>query len=189
MKKKHGDKTGLFGAWLTDYLRHRPGCEQTVVYYDHGNKQANPNVAAIKGFYGDRLTRINLLTQADVMVVNPDGQIILIIEIEERASSPKKIIGDVVVNIMCNRYAVVVDGKNCYFVITPETNLIVAGVISMKGAKVAQLEEVIAPQLKRLIASQGGFDERNVKLVFKGDIEATLEALKGEVKDFLEVFQ
>ena len=92
MNNKHGKSTGKFGSWLNDYL----GSDSFyTVYYDHGIKTDDPNVAAIKGFFGDQVNNKNRLADIDVMVANIDKEIILLIEIEESEMSPKKLLGDI----------------------------------------------------------------------------------------------
>lgn len=177
----HGIKTGEFGKWLTKFLSNNPEYHHYVVYYDHGDKETSPNVVAIKGFYGVEITRGNKFSDVDVMVVNPNREIMLVIEIEERPSSPKKIVGDIVANLVCNRYAVRLGNENQYFEITPETMIILAGTISTKGSKVTQLEEVIIPRLQELVSPQDGINQNNVAYVFRKDIESTIEALKQEM--------
>ena len=86
MKSKAGKRTEEFGLWLTQNLRMS---EQYSVLYDHGDKQENLSVAAIKGFFGDKVTNSNRLTDVDVLVAN-NNEVILLIEIEENEMSAEK---------------------------------------------------------------------------------------------------
>jgi hypothetical protein len=104
--KKHGQESASFGQWLSDTLRENPKYQHYAVYYDHGDRTIHPNVAAIKGIYGEKVTRSSQLTQVDVMVAKPNGETIALVEIEERQCSPKKIIGDIFINLMCDRFGV-----------------------------------------------------------------------------------
>ncbi|MBC8235578.1 hypothetical protein H8E77_39025, partial [bacterium] len=119
MKPKAGEQTGRFGCWLTQYLKGSPQYYKHLVYYDHGKRDSKPNVAAIKGFFGDEVSNKNRLADVDLMVAKPNKDIMLLVEIEERESSPKKILGDVLAILMCNRFAVKLNGEQHYFRITP----------------------------------------------------------------------
>lgn len=178
MPFKQGVETGLFGKWLKDYVINRSGCEGYVVFYDHGDPLSDKNVVAIKGIYGDKLNRYSMLTQVDVLVLNPKDDILYVVEVEERTSSPKKIIGDVFANLMCNCYTVTSQEKTRYCKITPETKLVIAGIIATQGSKEIQLEKVIMPRMGEFQSFSNGIYQRNVNLVFREDIEATIGALK-----------
>ena len=179
---RNGEQTGLFGEWLANCLASHPEFSQYTVYYDHGDRQANRNVVAIKGFYGAELSTKNQLTQADVMVVKPNHEIAMVIEVEERASSPKKVIGDIVANIMCNRFSTSSGGIHQYFDVTFETTLVIAGIISTKGSKVTQLDNVIMHRLRQFKTPLGGISLNNVTLVFRENIETTVDSLKKLIK-------
>lgn len=117
-----GANTGVFGYWLTQYLKGLPGYQDLLVYYDHGDPKESMNVVAIKGIYGESVSLISQLAQVDVLVAQPDREILVLVEIEERFSSPKKIAGDVFTLLMCNRFSVRLSGQHEYFRITPGPN-------------------------------------------------------------------
>jgi hypothetical protein len=148
--KKHRQESALFGQWLSDRLRKNPRYRHYAVYYDHGDKTVHPNVAAIKGIYGEKVTNSSQLTQVDVMVAKPNQEIIILVEIEEGQCSPKKIIGDIFANLMCNRYAVALEGEQRYFPITSQTVLVIAGIMNPRGAMKDQLEKTIKPRMSFL---------------------------------------
>ncbi|MBE0411131.1 MAG: hypothetical protein IBX69_15525 [Anaerolineales bacterium] len=176
--KKHGQESASFGQWLSDRLRENPRYRHYAVYYDHGDKTIHPNVAAIKGIYGDKVTSSSQLTQVDVMVAKPSGEIIALVEIEERPSSPKKLIGDVFTNLMCSRYAVRVNGEQRYFNITPETILILAGIMNPKGNKFKKLERVIKPRISDFSSPKDAVGLDQVRFLFRDTIEEVIDELK-----------
>jgi len=178
MNQKHGYQTGLFGEWLSNYLESIPKFQQFVVYYDHGDRQTYLNVVAIKGIYGIKLSRQNQLAQIDAMVTKLNHEIVAIVEVEERESPPKKIIGDIMALLMCNRFYARLGGINQYFRITPETRLIVAGIINPKGSKMSQLEEVIFPRLQQFTPPKDGINPKNLNIIFAENIETMVKELK-----------
>ena len=95
-------------------------------YYD-GDKIKYSNVLATKAFYGERVSNSNRLADLDVVVIGPDGITDLILEIEERPSSPKKILGDVLALMLCNRLAAKIAGVQNYFELSHTTTLVIAG--------------------------------------------------------------
>ena len=181
MPSKHGEQTGKFGLWLTNYLKPRY-CEYPV-YYDHGDKNLEPNVAAIKGFFGDEVSNKNRLADVDLMVAKPNKDIMLLVEIEERESSPKKILGDVLAILMCNRFAVKLKGEQHYFNVTPKTELIVAGVVPNKGYRLKKINKIISPRLQLFKAPDDSINPQNVTFMFRENISSTIEALKKKMKE------
>ena len=90
LSSKQGQNTGDFGFWLTNYFKDTLAYQKFQIYYDHGDSTKEANVVATKGFIGENVTNLNRLTDIDVMIVSPRGSVSLLIEIEERYSSPKK---------------------------------------------------------------------------------------------------
>jgi hypothetical protein len=176
MNQGQGKQTGLFGEWLSNYLKNKP--QHYVVYYDHGDRYKNPNVVSIKSFYGDKLSNQNQLAEVDVMVTKPNHDIVAIVEIEERESPPKKIIGDIIALLMCNHFSVRLNGKNQYFRITSGTKLIVAGFINPKGSKMAQLKEVILPRILQFTPLLEGINPKNLSIICEEDLETTMVKLR-----------
>jgi hypothetical protein len=175
---KHGEQSGLFGQWLTDRMRGIPEWQDYLIFYDHGDKAAQPNVVAIKGIYGEEVTSTTQLTQVDVMVAKPNREIVTLVEIEERPSSPKKLIGDVFANLMCSQYSITINGEQQYFSITAETRLILAGIMNPKGNKFKQLERVIKPRMNDFCAPEDAVRLDKVQFIFKDGIEEVIEELK-----------
>ena len=54
-----GANTGVFGLWLTQYMKVLPGYQDLLVYYDHGDPKEYSNVAAIKGIRGEKVSYMN----------------------------------------------------------------------------------------------------------------------------------
>ncbi len=182
MTSKQGKRTGEFGRWLTGYLDRN---SQYSVFYDHGSIQEDSNVGVIKGFYGHEVTNRNRISDVDVMVVNDDGEVVLLIEIEESEMSPKKLLGDVFATIMCNRFAVRMGNEQKYFCATPKTRLIVSGVLSSRGQD--KIRNIIAPRLRQFGVPDDTFQIDNIKFVFGEDISEMITKLKLEMKNAFEM--
>jgi hypothetical protein len=115
------------------------------------------------------------------MVVNKKGEVVLLIEIEEKGMSPKKLIGDIFTILMCNRIAIKKDNKQKYFMVSSKSKLIIAGVVP-SGAK-RKIETVIEPQLKKFRRPGATLQSNNVQIVNGISIMATLNDLKSEIKN------
>lgn len=179
MQSKDGIRTGEFGLWLAGYFVKN---SQYSIYYDHGDKQGDPNVAAIKGFYGKTVTNKNRLVDTDVIVVNNDNNsIVLLIEIEESEISPKKLLGDVFATLMCNRFAVKVENSQKYFNISPNTRLIVAGVVQKLGDGQEKISKTITPRLQQFDVPGDTIQIDKITFVVGEDISGTLEKLEREM--------
>ncbi|GAB6147151.1 hypothetical protein [Desulfocicer niacini] len=176
---QQGIETGSFGEWLTDYLKSTPGHGEYTVYFDHGSdKQKYPNVVAPKAFYGNEVSNLNRLADLDVMVVRPDGKVDLVIEIEERPSSPKKILGDVLALVLSNSVATKTNGKQKYFKLCGKTELVVAGIQPGKGRRLRKMSDVIEPRLQSLGAPSDSISPQSIRLLFEEEIEAVLSGLR-----------
>ena len=180
---KHGEETGKFGLKLRKYLN-KPSYNQVfTVFYDHGDKQHDPNVAVIKGFCGRKVANKNRLADIDVMVVNNNNEIILLIEIEESAMPPKKLLGNAFAILMCNKFAVRTDNEQKYYTISPESKLIIAGVVPTHGDGQQKIEEVIKPRMKQFSVPSDTIQIENISIVFENDISKTLDTLTRKVTD------
>ena len=185
MQPKDGIRTGEFGLWLARYLDKN---NHYSIYYDHGDKQGDPNVAAIKGFCGQTVTKKNRLVDTDVIVVNNDNNsIVLLIEIEETKMSPKKLLGDVFASLMCNRFAVKVENKQKYFNISPETRLIVAGVVQKLGDGQEKISNTITPRLQQFDVPGDTIQIDKITFVIGEDISGALEKLKREMVNIFTI--
>jgi hypothetical protein len=174
---KQGQETGAFGRWLTDYLRHPANREGSRVYYDHGDS-SEPNVVAIKGFFGAQVSNLNRLADVDVMVVSRDQRARLLVEIEERDCSPKKILGDIMAISMCNHFAVRESGQQRYFDVDCSTHLVIAGVLPPQGNRLQKVDEILLPRIRQLTGFPDGIAPTNVDLVFRASIDETIRALQ-----------
>jgi hypothetical protein len=175
---EQGVETGKFGGWLTDYIESSPKHLGFKVFFDHGNQNRYPNVLAPKAFFGDTVSNSNRLADLDIVVLRPDGVADLIIEIEERPCSPKKILGDVLALMLCNQIAVRVDGEQDYFRLSPETTLIVAGVQPGGGQRLKKIEHVLQPRLHALAAPVDSIDPKQIQLVFAEQIAEVIGRLR-----------
>lgn len=99
---KQGYETGLFGSRLAKAISESAAHTGWRVYYDHGDTNIDSNVASIKGFFGEEVANLNRLADVDVLIGAPSGEAIVVIEIEERFSSPKQVLGNVLAALMCN---------------------------------------------------------------------------------------
>jgi hypothetical protein len=139
-------------------------------------------VVAIKGFFGDTVSNTSRLADVDVVVVKPNGEIAILIEIEESSASPKKLVGDIFAILMCNRFVVRDGEEQRCFEVTPETKLIVAGVGS-SGRQMKKVREVIVPRLGQFEAPADGVKLRNVRLIVEEDLPTVLDKLVESVRE------
>jgi len=179
-----GQETDVLGRWVTEYVRSAPALRGYEVFYDHGDSRES-NVVAIKGFYGSQVTNLNRLADVDVMVVAPDQRVLLLVEIEERGSSPKKIIGDAVTIMMCNRFAVRQSGAQRYFEIAGHTRLIVSGVMPGQGNRLDKVDHVIVPRFRQMSGFSDGIDSGKVEFIFEPSIVQTVDRLKRIIREVL----
>jgi hypothetical protein len=181
ISKGQGYETGLFGRRIAARIRGDPACRGWEVFYDHGDRSLDPAVAATKGFFGSEVKNLNRLADIDVLIASPNGAAVILIEIEERPCTPKKILGDALAILLCNRFAVRVVGGQRTFGISPETRLVVAGVVPDRGNRLRKIDEVIGPRLRELPGMADGISPSNVRLVFSSTIAATMEKLEALV--------
>jgi len=179
-----GQETDILGQWLTGYVRQSAALRKYEVFYDHGDRRES-NVVAIKGFFGSEVTNLNRLADVDVMVVSPNQRVLLLIEVEERGSSPKKILGDAVAIMMCNRFAVRQSGLQRYFEVASTSRLIVSGVMPAEGNRIEKVDQIIVPRFRRLPGFGDGINPRNIDFVFRPSIEETIDQLKKMVVETL----
>jgi hypothetical protein len=176
---KSGEQTGDFGNCLDNFIKE--ASSEYSVYYDHGDTKLE-NVGVIQGFVGSQPKRVYTLAEVDVMVVDKEGNIILLIEIEDKSSpSPKKLLGVVFSIVLCDQFAFGVGENKQYFRLNPETKLIIAGFVNPKGRKGDQIFNVIQPRLNEIGVPKGSIKFENISFVFEKDIETTLEVLKKRV--------
>jgi hypothetical protein len=180
-KTHHGVKTGEFGVWLTDYFNVSEHYQDLTVYYDHGNRDEHPNVAAVKGFYGNHVANRNRLADIDVMVAK-DDEVLLLIEIEESEMPPKKILGDVFAILFCNQVAVKPNGQQKYFSFSSNTELIVAGIVRSLGDGREKIEDVIAPRLQEFRVPDDSIQIENIGFVYGENFSELLCKLKCKVE-------
>jgi len=163
---KHGEATGDLGQRL--HARHTgPKCH---VYHDHGDSR-NRHVAAIKAYFDDGggVKNRNCFAKIDLAIIRND-KVVILAEIEEQTSSPKKILGDIMAVMMSNRISILLDGQPNDFQISDMTKLFVVGGIETKGS----LEDKILLMQRQLHAFPKGpnsIDPRNVHLLFRGDLK------------------
>lgn len=185
MKAQPGKMTGEFGGWLFNFIRGNDSLQNYSVYFDHGDKEKFPNVAAIKGFYGDQVTNRNRLADIDVMVANDDNEAVLLIEIEETNSSPKKLLGDAFSVMFCNHIAVRAGNEQKYFRVCAQTRLIVAGIVPSQGNRQDKIEDMILPRLRQFNVPNDAIQVENVVFVCEDIVSDLLANLKSETKNFL----
>lgn len=179
---KQGIETAKFGRWSAEYLKNIP----YQVYYDHGDRQNDPNVFSIKGFYGDYVHNINRLADIDVLIASKDKEAKILIEIEERPISPKKLLGDILAILMCNRIAIGKGKKQEYYEVNDGTKLIVAGILPNHGNRIKKIKEIIKPRLNSMSGFFDGICPENIDLIFKENIPLTINNLKDFVIKFAD---
>ncbi len=178
-----GKKTGQFGRWITGSLADNPKYQ---VYYDHGDPRKSDNVAVIKSFIGEEVTNSNRLADVDVMVYNPDHEILLLIEIEESSLSPKTLFGDIFVNLFSTGFAVSDRGEQKYFSVTPQTHLIIAGFIPRATKEKKEKIEEIQVRLREFSFPENTILLENVDLVIDDNLETCIRNLKDKVNEILQ---
>ena len=171
---RQGIETAKFGRWLTKYLKNFP----YQVYYDHGDRQNDSNVFSIKGFYGDKVQNINRLADIDVLIASKNKEAKILIEIEERPISPKKLLGAILAILMCNRIAIGKRKKQEYFTVNDKTKLIVAGILPNSGNQIRRIYDVIKPRLDSFSGYSDGICPKNIHLIFEEDISSSINKLR-----------
>ena len=159
----------------------RSRSDKLLVYFDHGDRDKYDNVFACKGFYGETVRNVNRLADIDLVVADRQRGALILVEIEERQSSPKKIIGDVFAIAMCNHVGVGA-GDQESFAITDMTKLLVGGVIPTNGVRKQKIDGTIAHRLKNFQRTDVGLDLVNVALFFSSDISHVLS----DIRKFIE---
>jgi hypothetical protein len=180
MSPAQGLETDQFGQWLASWVKRNLSRLGYQVFYDHGDRRL-ANVAAVKGFHGETVTSLNRLADVDVMVVDSKGAVVLLVEIEERASSPKKVLGDAITILMCSRFAVGRGTAQQYFEVTRDTRLVISGVMPDNGKRVRKIEEIIEPRFHEASGFKGGILPRQVEFVFAATMDEVLKKLRAIV--------
>jgi hypothetical protein len=179
---KQGRETGVFGRWLTDYFARSTAHRGYQVFYDHGDRK-DANVVAIKGFYGAKVSNLNRLADVDVMVISPDQSVRLLIEIEERHCSPKKMLGDIMAISMCNRFAIWQQSIQRYFEVNPSTTLVIAGVLPPQGNRQEKVNSAILPRVRQIQGVEDGLNPANVSMVFQSSIACAIAKLQSLIRE------
>jgi hypothetical protein len=179
--RRPGSATGEFGRSVAAMLQERGVEQQYHLFYDHGDPSTDPCVAAAKGVAGTSLSQQTRLADIDLVLATPEGKVVLLIEIEERPLSPKKLLGDLFTLLLCDRVAVRREGVNHFYEITPETRLVIAGITPDKGSQRAKYEEVILPRAQQVSGLPSGIPMSQVTLVLGETLEQMIERLKAEV--------
>lgn len=87
-----GDYTGKLGKELSEFFEHNN--LDFTVYYDHGDPSED-NVCVITPFFGE-FSRDNSLANTDIAIIdNKTNKLVLLSEVEESSTPPKKVIGDI----------------------------------------------------------------------------------------------
>jgi len=168
-----GPKTVEFGEWLTNYVEE---IGEYKVYYDHGDRR-KPNVAEIRGFIGESLTNKNEVTQIDIMIVNPQREIVTLIQIEESSKSPKEYLAPAFATLMCNNFVV----RRKRFKIVRETKLIIAAVVKAK-CEPERLHSIVEPRLREFHVPEDAINIKNIIFVFRKDVASLKTALQQSIK-------
>lgn len=180
---EQGIETGRFGKRLYDYCKSHD--LPYDIYYDHGNKAVDPHVAVPKGFYGERISRKNWLVDGDVIAGSKDGKAILLIEIEERPASPKKILGNILAIMMCNKFAVKVKREQKYYRVTENTHLFLACLYKEKGFGMEKIEN-LRKRIKEIDGFPEGIPSKNMSFILENNLNKLIKKLEDNVIKFLE---
>lgn len=188
---RQGLRTAELGQKIAAFVRQHLGAADFLFFYDHGDAAKSPDdVAAIKGFVanGDDaiVANLNRLADIDMMLADRTGAVRLLIELEERATSPKKLLGDVLAVMMCDKCAVGRDGNQQYFKVKPDTTLIIAGILPDSGDRLQRITDVIQPRIRTLRGLDGCLDPKNVELIFDVNLEHPLEMVMERVRRYAD---
>jgi hypothetical protein len=183
-RSQQGIETGRLGQWLRGHLDGLPNKADLVLFYDHGDRTASLDVAAVHGVCGEKVENLTRLAEIDLLVA-AGSEAILLVEVEERPLAPKKLLGDVLATLMCNQCAVKSGRTHRYFTIGDKTRLIVAGLLPERGRRLRKIEEIIWPRLSQMKGIPHGLDTANVEFVFRPTLEEALEAVRQRAKDFI----
>lgn len=173
---QHGEKTGDLGERL---VRHFKG-SGFEVFFDHGDKtRFKENVFAIKAFCGDEVTNENRLSDVDVAIVKGD-EVVVLAEIEEQASSPKKILGDVMAVFLSNQVAVRKEGEQSYFKLTHDTKFFIVGTAPGKGSRLKKIKH-IEKQLQALPKLSNSIDPGNIRLIVDEELTNAISEFEARI--------
>lgn len=100
-------------------------------------------VAALTGSCGETVSNRNRLADIDLLVANPEQEVILLLEVEGKISSPKKLLGDVFAVLMCNWIAIKQVNQQTYFTISPTARLLIAGSRLSRGRRWHNLSRLL----------------------------------------------
>ena len=178
-----GIKTGRFGKWLYDYCK--TNRLPFHVFYDHGRKGLDHNVAVPKGFYGEEIFRKNWLVDTDIIIGSRDDDTILLIEVEERQASPKKILGNIFAIMMCNNFAVKLNQKQKYFKVTENTHLLLACLYNEKGYGKEKIEN-LQKRIEEIDRFPDGIPSKNISFIWGSNLKQLMNDLENAVTKFLE---
>lgn len=170
--RKQGKKTEQFGKKLIKKFN-----SQFPIYFDHGDRSAISNVVACKAFYGkpeEAVHNVNRLSDVDILITDNSNNALIIIEIEERPVSPKKIIGDIFSLAMSNRIAIRKESQK-YFSLGSNTKLFVVGILPEKGSRLKKVDEIIQKRILSFQRNQNEFCLSNIHLIFRGSIKIALD--------------
>lgn len=183
---KQGIETGRFGQWLVERFAAIP--RPMNIFYDHGDRVADSaHVTAILGFHGNGMTNLERLTDVDIAIATPENEIVLLMEIEEREFSPKKLLGDILAVLLCSGFRAKPRGTHSILKVTPKTRFIFAGTVPDKGKRLRRIKEVVLPRLGGLGRLPSGLDPANVELIVSHTLSLALERLKKRTEELLLV--
>lgn len=175
---KQGIETGRFGKWLYEY------CEReqlpVQVYYDHGDKEKDPHVGATQGFYGEKPSNLTNLVEVDIIIGSDNDEVLLLIEIEEHSVSPKKILGEALAIMMCNGFAVKVEGTHKIFYPSKNTDLYIACWFNPRGKgkeKISNLNQ----RFKEIEGFKDGILNEKIMFIMEDDPDIMIKELKKKV--------
>lgn len=127
------------------------------------------------------------ISELDILIGSRDKKAQILIEVEERSCSPKKILGNLFASLLCDRFEVKTkDGPVC-FMVTSETRLIVCGIQPGHGKRIDKIDRTIVPRLHALSSTPNEILPKNISLIFDESLEFTLELVKEEIADALKL--
>lgn len=188
MKKQRGKETEKLGKKLTKYVKKSHSTVQ--VFYDHGTSKKK-NVGRIMPYLRQaEYNRLSTLSGIDIMITRKN-RVVILIEIEERGASPKKIIGDIL-NIF---FAKNVRFKGNIDYDIKNTTVLICSKVKTGGLSAKKTEEIrkrIGNMKEKLKDSSFGKGISKIRCICKDNIKDLMDAAFRDItsaikKDIVDV--
>jgi hypothetical protein len=148
------------------------------VYQDHAGLDRQRLWAHLDG----EPHRWNILSGVDVLLADADsGEAVLVLEIEETACSPKKLLGDIMALSLCEYLTTESDNRR--YAVTPKTELWVCFPANPRGHQRVRNERL----LDRLQTVLGGtLPPENIRLVLANNRDSLVDAVRDALRRWVD---